>query len=78
VGASVGLTEEICDIVNRRPRTEEEETVNYRCLRDAEHIVHMGEELKEGAIGADDLERRIEAVIFTETGKKLAKEALKV
>ncbi len=76
--AKEDLIEEVCDIVAHHHHPREEETINFKCLYDADMIVNLGDELKEGKLDKDTVKKRVENNMLTETGKKLAIKELKL
>ena len=62
LGASADLIEEVCDIVGHHHHPRDPETVNFKCLYDADLIVNLEEHQKErayrsGEVGAPDSEQ---------------------
>lgn len=77
VGAEEGLVEEVCDIVGHHHRPREQETVNFRCLYDADLLVNLEEEVKRGSgRSPKSLERIISKAFLTDSGRALAREIL--
>ncbi len=76
LGADEALISEVCDIIGHHHHPREEETLNFKCLYDADTIVNLEEKLKKQEISPEKLEQIIEKRFFTNTGKKLAKKAL--
>jgi len=70
------LIDEVCDIVGHHHHPRNEETVNFKCLYDADMIVNLSEELTEGKLSLETVKNRIENNFLTETGKNLAKKTL--
>lgn len=69
------IIDEVCDIIgHRQPRAEE--TVNYKCVYDAEQLVKLMETMKEEQLGTTKLANLIEKNMMTESGRQLAKTIL--
>jgi HD superfamily phosphodiesterase len=78
LGARAELIEEVCDIIARHHHPRDEETTNFKCLYDADLIVNLEENGKEKPMESERIEKIIQKSLLTETGKALAREALKV
>lgn len=76
LGARAELIEEVCDIIAHHHHPRDEETLNFKCLYDADLIVNLEENGKENPPEPDKVSRIIEKSFLTETGKSLAREAL--
>jgi HD superfamily phosphodiesterase len=78
LGAAPGLVDEVCDIVGRHHSPGPEESINYRCVYDADLIVNLeeAEKKREEPLSTERLESIIEKSFLTETGAKMAREVL--
>lgn len=76
LGAREDLIEEVCDIVGHHHHPRAEETVNFKCLYDADLIVNLEENQKEQPSPPEHLEKVIEKSFLTESGKAVAREIL--
>ena len=78
LGAAPGLVDEVCDIVGRHHSPGPEESVNYRCVHDADLIVNLeeAEKKREEPLSSKRLESIVEKSFLTETGAKMAREVL--
>jgi HD superfamily phosphohydrolase YqeK len=76
LGARQGLVDEVCDIVAHHHHPRPEETVNFKCVYDADVITNLEENHKESPMGAEELARILEKSFLTESGKKLAEDVL--
>jgi len=76
LGARGDLIEEVCDIIGHHHHPRDTETLNFKVLYDADLIVNLEERQKEKKTERERLARIIDTKIFTETGKRLAREAL--
>ncbi len=76
LGARAELIEEVCDIIAHHHHPRDDETVNYKCLYDADLIVNIEENQKEKQSEPQRIAALIEKSFFTETGKSLAEDAL--
>lgn len=74
LGAKEALIEEVCDIISHHHHPRKEETVNFKCLYDADLLTNLQEaqETKEeGKMrSADELEK----LFLTESGRNLVRE----
>jgi len=73
LGAEQGLIEEVCDIVGHHHHPRDEETVNFKCVYDADLITNQEEALEENPKDADRLGRWIDKAFLTEAGRDLAR-----
>ncbi len=76
LGAPEGLIEEVCDIVGHHHHPRTEETVNFKCLYDADMITNLEEAHKQKPLSAGNLARLLEKAFLTKSGRELAKEVL--
>jgi putative nucleotidyltransferase with HDIG domain len=76
LGARQELVDEVCDIVAHHHHPRPEETVNFKCVYDADVITNLEENHKESPMGAEELARILEKSFLTESGKKLAEDVL--
>jgi HD superfamily phosphohydrolase YqeK len=76
LGARDELVEEVCDIVGHHHHPRSEETVNFKCIYDADMIVNLEEKQKENPTASEKLEDIIENAFLTENGRHLAKQIL--
>ncbi len=76
LGANEKLIKEVCDIISHHHHPKEKETLNFKCLYDADLLVNLEEIVKKKKTDKEKLEKVIEKKFFTNTGKKLAKEIL--
>lgn len=76
LGARPEMIEEVCDIIAHHHHPREEETSNFRCLYDADLIVNLEETHRDQPLDVERMARIIEGKFLTETGKRLAREAL--
>jgi HD superfamily phosphodiesterase len=76
LGAEEDLIEEVCDIIAHHHHPREEETINFKCLYDADTIVNLEDKIKEQKISPEKVKEIIEKKFFTDTGKELAKKVL--
>ena len=76
LGAGEELIEEVCDIVGHHHHPGPEESVNFKCLYDADLIVNLEENQKENLTAPEKLEGIIEKSFLTEKGRDLAKKVL--
>lgn len=76
LGADEALVESVCDIVGRHHHPGPEETLNFRCVYDADLIAGLEERQKQGAGEALSDESLREAGFLTETGPAVARRVL--
>lgn len=76
LGADESLIEEVCDIIAHHHHPRENETLNFKCLYDADAIVNLEEKQEVNPSNPEALERVINKIFLTKTGKELAKEVL--
>jgi putative nucleotidyltransferase with HDIG domain len=70
------LIEEVCDIIGHHHHPRKEETTNFKVLYDADLIVNLDEAQKESPSPRDHLQKIIDKSFLTETGRRVAAEAL--
>jgi HD superfamily phosphohydrolase YqeK len=73
LGARADLIAEVCDIISHHHHPRDVETVNFKCLYDADLIVNLEENRQEQPIAPERLAKMIEGNFFTERGKELAR-----
>ncbi|MGV8075388.1 MAG: HD domain-containing protein [Syntrophobacteraceae bacterium] len=76
LGGRPELVDEVCDIIGHHHHPRDKETLNFKCLYDADLIVNIEENEKERATNANRLTDLIEKNFLTETGKKIAGDVL--
>lgn len=76
LGAKPALIDEVCDLIGHHHHPGPEETLNFKCLYDADLITNLEENHKESPMGAEELGRILGKSFLTESGKKLAEEVL--
>ena len=70
------LIEEVCDIVGHHHHPREEETINFKCLYDADLITNLEEKQKDTPLGPEKLQDIIKKSFLTDAGRELAEETL--
>jgi len=76
LGAREELIDEVCDIIAHHHHPRPEETVNFRCVYDADLIANLEEKHKENPLGPEEPARTLESSFLTESGKRLGQEIL--
>jgi len=76
LGADEELIEEVCDIVGHHHHPRAEETANFKAVYDADRIVNLEENLKEGSLEPDRLAAMIDKGFLTEGGRRQARAVL--
>lgn len=76
LGAGEELILEVCDIIGHHHHPGPQETINFKCVYDADMIVNLEENHKEAAIDHGKLTKIIEKSFLTEAGSRLAKKIL--
>jgi HD superfamily phosphodiesterase len=74
LGAKAELVDEVCDIVGHHHHPRPEETINFKCLYDADLITNLEENHKESPMGASELAGILEKSFLTASGKRLWEE----
>lgn len=76
LGAKDELVEAVCDIVGHHHHPKTDETLNFKCLYDADMIVNMAE--CSGKTRLDDaaFAEKLDRILMTGSGKKLARQVL--
>ncbi|MBW1829936.1 MAG: HD domain-containing protein [Deltaproteobacteria bacterium] len=74
--ANDALIEEVCDIVGHHHHPREEETVNFKCLYDADLITNLEEGQKTSPLDTEKLKTIVEKSLLSEAGRKLAEDVL--
>lgn len=77
LGARPELIDEVCDIIAHHHHPREVETLNFKCLYDADLIVNLEEKDRDEPLESGKIAEIIERSLLTDTGKALAREALK-
>ena len=76
LGTREELVEEVCDIIGHHHHPGNKETLSFKILYDADLIVNLREHQKNGEIEKESLLEIIEKKMLTDSGKRLAREAL--
>ncbi|MFC1886973.1 HD domain-containing protein, partial [Thermodesulfobacteriota bacterium] len=76
LSAETKLIEEVCDIVGHHHHPRENETVNFKCLYDADLITNLEEQQKEKLKTSEHIDKIIEKSFLTQSGRDLAKKIL--
>ena len=76
LGARGELIEEVCDIIAHHHHPRPEETINFKCVYDADMITNLEEGRKESPVDAEKLSSIIRKSFLMESGKSLAEEVL--
>jgi len=71
---AASLISEVCEIIARHHTPRAEETANFKALYDADTIVNLRDDFPEAP--AEKLEQKIDRLLFTQTGRRLAKQVL--
>jgi len=70
------LIKEVCDIIGHHHHPREEETINFKCLYDADLIANLEEKQKDAPLDPEKLKDIIKKSFLTDTGRDLAEETL--
>jgi hypothetical protein len=73
LGARADLIAEVCDIISHHHHPKDVETINFKCLYDADLIVNLEENRQEQPITQERLAKMMEKNFFTERGKELVR-----
>ena len=76
LGAREELIEEVCHIIGHHHHPGPDESVNYRCVYDADMIANLEESEKDKSVGPDGLSGMINNSFLTTSGKDLAENIL--
>jgi len=76
LGADDALINEVCDIIAHHHHPREDDTINFKCVFDADTIVNLEEKIKKQEISKEKLEEIVNKKFLTKTGKNLAKKVL--
>jgi HD superfamily phosphodiesterase len=76
LGAKGELTDEVCDIIAHHHHPRPQETINFKCVFDADLIASLEEKHKESPLTPEGLPHTLEKSFLTESGKKAAEEIL--
>jgi HD superfamily phosphohydrolase YqeK len=76
LGAREDLIEEVCDIVAHHHHPRPEETVNFKCVYDADSLVNLEEGRKETPIPEERLASLLQKAFLTERGRETARQVL--
>ncbi len=76
LNADKALIEEVCDIVGHHHHPRQTETLNFKCLYDADLIANLEEAQKKNPLDHEKLKGIIEKSFMTATGKALAEKVL--
>ncbi|MCP4682692.1 MAG: HD domain-containing protein [Desulfobacterales bacterium] len=74
LNANEELIKEVCDIIGHHHHPREKETINFKCLYDADLIANLEEKQKEDPSGPEKLKNIIEKSFLTESGRQLAED----
>jgi len=70
------LIKEVCDIIGHHHHPREEETINFKCLYDADLITNLEEKQKDAPHDPEKLKDIIKKSFLTDTGRELAEKTL--
>jgi predicted HD phosphohydrolase len=76
LGAAEAMIDEVCDIIGHHHHPRLEESTNFKCVYDADQISNLEEENKKSPMVTEELERRIDRSLVTESGRDVAREVL--
>jgi len=76
LGAKEELISEVCDIVAHHHHPKEDETLNFKCLYDADMITNMIGCDGKKELDAKQFGKKLDRILLTGSGKKLAKQVL--
>jgi HD superfamily phosphodiesterase len=76
LGATEDLIEDVCDIIGRHHHPQDEETLNFKILHDADLIVNLEEKQKKSPLDKEKLATLIERSFQTGSGRELAESVL--
>ena len=74
--ANDAMIKEVCDIIGHHHHPREEETINFKCLYDADLITNLEEKQKDAPHDPEKLKDIIKKSFLTDAGRELAEEML--
>lgn len=74
LGAGEEMIAEVCGIISHHHPSREGEGVNFRCLYDADRLVNLEDEIKEGPPPKETLSALLERSFLTGSGLQIARE----
>jgi DNA-directed RNA polymerase subunit RPC12/RpoP/HD superfamily phosphohydrolase YqeK len=78
LGADEDLVGEVCDIVGHHHAPRDQESLNFKVVYDADLITNLEEEQAEEPRGTGDLSGIVDRSLLTESGRRLAREVLRI
>ncbi len=76
LAAKSDWVDEVCDMIGHHHHPKDEESINFKCLYDADQIANLEEKEKEAAMDPEGLGKIIDQSFLTMTGKRLARQKL--
>ncbi len=76
LGAKEELIKEVCDIIDHHHHPGEDESLNFKCLYDADMITNMLECDGKKALDNKEFGKKLDRILMTDSGRKLAKQVL--
>jgi hypothetical protein len=76
LGAQEALIDEVCDIIQRHHHPEDRDSVNFKCLYDADLLANLEEKQKEAPMDPGELAGIIDTSFLTDTGRNMATQHL--
>jgi hypothetical protein len=74
LGAGEEMISEVCDIISHHHHPRAGDSVNFKCLYDADRLVNLEENLKEGPLSKEKLSSMLEHFFLTGSGLRIARE----
>ncbi|MDZ7698574.1 MAG: HD domain-containing protein [Deltaproteobacteria bacterium] len=76
LGAQETLIDEVCDIISHHHHPKAGDSIDFKCVYDADLIANLEERQKEDPMATEELTRTIEASFLTDGGQTLATQRL--
>ncbi len=76
LGANEEMISEVCDIVGHHHHPRDEETLNFKCLYDADMITNMEDCNGKKSLDPEVFKNKLDRILMTGSGKELARHVL--
>lgn len=76
LGAQENLIEEVCDIVGHHHHAGENETLEFKCLYDADMITNMLDCQGKNQLSSEAFGAKLDRILLTESGRQIARQVL--
>ncbi|WP_022669247.1 HD domain-containing protein [Desulfospira joergensenii] len=76
LGAQEKLIEQVCDIVGHHHHPGENESLEFKCIYDADMITNMSDCQGKNQLSSDEFRAKLSRILMTESGKQMARQVL--